>query len=180
MIPAMHRQDNIFLIGPMGAGKTTIGRLLAKTLKREFHDSDQEIEIRSGANIPWIFDVEGEAGFRRREHAVIDDLTQLQGIVLATGGGAVLDGENRKRLAARGSVVYLDTSVEQQLARTGNDRNRPLLQTDDPRARLQSLMAVRDPLYREVADIIIATDGRSARSVVGEILRRLKLRKQAG
>jgi len=171
----MHPNENIFLVGPMGAGKTTIGRLVARSLNREFLDSDHEIESRTGADIPWIFDVEGESGFRRRERLAIDDLTQLKGVVLATGGGAVLDPDNRRHLGARGMVVYLCTSVDQQLDRTRKDRNRPLLQTEDPRRRLEELMAVRDPLYREIADLVIETDGRTARSVAGEIVRKLRL-----
>jgi shikimate kinase len=158
----------------MGAGKTTIGRQLARLLKREFLDSDREIEQRTGVNIPLIFELEGEAGFRARERGVIDDLTQLPEVVLATGGGAILDPENRKHLSERGTVVYLETSVEQQLARTGRDRNRPLLQTEDPKRRLEELLAVRDPLYREIADLTLLTDGRTARDVVNQILRVIK------
>lgn len=171
----MHPNENIFLVGPMGAGKTTIGRLVARSLSREFLDSDHEIEARTGADIPWIFDVEGESGFRRRERLAIDDLTQLKGVVLATGGGAVLDPDNRRHLGSRGMVVYLCTSVDQQLDRTRKDRNRPLLQTEDPRRRLEELMAMRDPLYREIADLVIETDGRTARSVASEIVRKLRL-----
>jgi shikimate kinase len=165
---------NVFLVGPMGAGKTTIGRQLARLLKRDFLDSDREIEQRTGVNIPLIFELEGEAGFRARERGVIDDLTQLPEIVLATGGGAILDPDNRKHLSERGTVVYLATSVEQQLARTGRDRNRPLLQTEDPKRRLEALIAVRDPLYREIADLTLLTDGRTARDVVNQILRVIK------
>lgn len=165
---------NVFLVGPMGAGKTTIGRQLARHLKREFHDSDREIEERTGVDIPLIFELEGEAGFRARERGVIDDLTQLPGIVLATGGGAILDPENRQHLAERGTVVYLETSVAQQLARTGRDRNRPLLQTEDPRRRLEELLSIRDPLYREIADLIVPTDKRTARDVVNQILRSIR------
>lgn len=154
----------------MGSGKTTIGRQLAKSLNREFMDSDHEISHRTGADIPWIFDIEGEAGFRERERAVIDDLTQRQGIVLATGGGAVLAEENRKALSSRGLTVYLAASIEQLFKRTAKDRNRPLLQTDDPRARLEALMQARDPLYREVADLIVDTDDRSIRSTVESVV----------
>ena len=149
----------------MGAGKTTIGRLLAQKLKLEFIDSDQEIEARTGADIPWIFDVEGEAGFRDREQRVIAELTQRDGILLATGGGVVLQPENRLALAGRGIVVYLYTSLEQQLERTGRDRHRPLLQGADPAETLRQLMAVRDPLYREIADHVVETNGLSARHV---------------
>jgi len=170
----MDKAANIFLIGPMGSGKTTIGRQLAKVLDKTFMDSDHEIEARTGADIPWIFDIEGEAGFRQREQAVIDELTRRQGIVLATGGGAVLSEENRRHLAERGIVIYLRTSIEQQLRRTAKDRNRPLLQNGDPRAKLEALLARRDPLYREIANIIVDTDNRSIRSTVNTILKRLR------
>ncbi|HBB99824.1 MULTISPECIES: shikimate kinase AroK [Stutzerimonas stutzeri subgroup] len=164
---------NFILVGPMGAGKSTIGRLLAKELRLPFKDSDKEIEQRTGASIPLIFDVEGEGGFRERERAVIADLCQLEGVVLATGGGAVLREDNRQALRAGGQVVYLCTSVDQQLERTARDRNRPLLQASDPRSVLSALMAIRDPLYRSIADVIIETDERPPRMVVTEILDRL-------
>ncbi len=172
----MDESANIFLVGPMGSGKTTIGRLLAKSLKKEFYDSDHEIEARTGANIPWIFDIEGEAGFREREHQAIDELTRRQGIVLATGGGAVLREDNRRSLADRGMVVYLHASIDQQLKRTRQDRNRPLLQTENPRQRLKELMIQRDPLYREIANIIVDTDNRSIRTTVNTIISQLKTR----
>ncbi len=165
---------SVFLIGPMGAGKSTIGRLLSQELRFEFHDSDKVIEQRCGADIPWIFEKEGEQGFREREEQVIDEITQLSGIVLATGGGAVMREQNRIHLGSRGTVVYLCTSVDQQLARTARDRNRPLLQTEDPEAVLRDLFATRDPLYRSVADIIIETDQRNPRWVVQELKKRLK------
>ncbi|MET1081208.1 MAG: shikimate kinase AroK [Pseudomonas sp.] len=164
---------NLILVGPMGAGKSTIGRLLAKELRFPFKDSDKEIEQRTGANIPWIFDVEGEQGFREREQAVIGELCELQGVVLATGGGAVMRPENRQALRNGGRVVYLHTSVEQQLDRTSRDRNRPLLRTLNPGKVLADLMAVRDPLYREIADVVVETDERPPRMVVQEILERL-------
>ncbi len=167
----MKRSVNLFLIGPMGAGKSTIGKQLAKELKLEFYDADQEIEARTGADIAWIFDVEGEEGFRKREAAVIDELSQLQGIVLATGGGAILTADNRNRLAARGTVVYLHTTVEQQVRRTARDKRRPLLQNDIPDETLKELMLSRDPLYREIADVVVATDGRTVRSVSTEVIR---------
>lgn len=174
-MPGMNNMPgNVFLVGPMGAGKTTIGRQLARSLKRDFLDSDREIEQRTGAGIPLIFELEGEAGFRARERAVIDELTQLPGIILATGGGAILDEANRHHLTERGTVIYLATSVEQQLARIGRDRNRPLLQTADPKRRLKELLAVRDPLYREIADLTVPTDSCSARDVVNQILRAIK------
>lgn len=166
--------QNLIIVGPMGAGKSTIGRLLAKELRLDFKDSDKEIEVRTGANIPWIFDVEGEQGFRDREQAVLADLCQEQGLVIATGGGAVMRPENRQALRAGGRVIYLHTSVEQQLARTARDRNRPLLRTANPGQVLRDLLAIRDPLYREIADLIIETDERPPRLVVLEILARLK------
>lgn len=166
--------SSLFLIGPMGAGKSTIGRRLAQVLGMTFRDSDSEIERRTGADIPRIFDIEGEAGFRRREHEILDELTRLPGVVLATGGGAVLDTDNRALLAERGSVIYLHASIDQQLRRTARDRKRPLLQTRDPRARLKQLMAARDPLYREIADLIVDTDGRSVPAVVKDIVRHLR------
>lgn len=158
----------------MGAGKTTIGRLLSGELRREFVDSDKFIEERCGANIPWIFDMEGESGFRDREEQAIDILTLRDDIVLATGGGAVMRAENREHLRSRGVVVYLCTSVEQQIARTAKDKNRPLLQTENPAQVLQELFKKRDPLYREVAHIILQTDQRNPRWVVNEIRKRIK------
>lgn len=164
---------NLFLVGPMGSGKTTIGRQLATVLNKEFVDSDHEIIRRTGASIPLIFEIEGEEGFRLREAAVIADLTAGDNIVLATGGGAVIREENRQALKGHGRVVYLYASIDQLLTRTAKDRNRPLLQTGDPRAKLEELMGQRDPLYREVADMVIYTDDRSVRSVVKEIITRL-------
>jgi shikimate kinase len=169
----MKMPGSLFLTGPMGAGKSTIGRQLARQLRLEFHDSDHEIEHRTGVDIPLIFEIEGEAGFRKREKAIIEELTRLPDIVLATGGGAILDPENRKHLSDRGRVIYLHTSVNQQLKRTARDRNRPLLQTEDPRQRLIELMQVREPLYREIADLVINTDGKHVRDVVREILQKL-------
>ncbi|TWC41420.1 shikimate kinase [Pseudomonas sp. SJZ079] len=159
----------------MGAGKSTIGRLLAKELRLPFKDSDKEIEQRTGADIPWIFDVEGEQGFREREQAVIAALCDLDGMVLATGGGAVMRPENRAALRSGGRVVYLHASVEQQLDRTSRDRNRPLLRAGDPGKVLRDLLAIRDPLYREIADVIVETDERPPRLVVQEILERLEV-----
>lgn len=166
-------RGNVYLIGPMGAGKTTIGRQLSELLRLEFVDSDHEIEARTGANIPWIFDVEGEAGFRAREESVIDDLTRRTDIVLATGGGVVMREANRRALHDRGTVVYLLTPVAVQLERTARDRNRPLLRTADPRGRLTELMEQRDPLYRETAHIIMPTSGGSAREVALKIIHAL-------
>jgi shikimate kinase len=170
----MMRLHNIFLVGPMGAGKSTIGRQLAESLGLEFQDSDQEIQRRTGVDIPTIFEYEGEAGFRQRERQVIDELTQQDGIVLATGGGAVLRADNRQDLTARGVVIYLYCSPEQQYARTARDRNRPLLDTPDPLARLRELMEERDPLYRQVADMVVSTEKRGTSTVVKEIRRRLE------
>jgi shikimate kinase len=158
----------------MGAGKSTIGRLLAKELRLPFKDSDKEIEQRTGADIPWIFDVEGEQGFREREQAVIAALCEFDGMVLATGGGAVMRSENRAALRSGGRVVYLHASVEQQLDRTSRDRNRPLLRAGDPGKVLRDLLAIRDPLYREIADVIVETDERPPRLVVQEILERIE------
>lgn len=157
----------------MGAGKSAVGRQLARQLHLDFVDSDEEIEKRTGVDIPFIFEKEGEAGFRKREATVIDDLSQKDGIVLATGGGAIMDPRNRNHLGARGLVVYLHTSVDQQLSRTRKGRDRPLLDNEDPRAILDALMATREPLYREIADLTVDTDGRKVRAVVNEIIERL-------
>lgn len=167
----MPRKGNVFLIGPMGAGKTTIGRLLAKALNAEFVDSDREIEQRTGVSIPLIFEYEGEEGFRKREAEVLADLIRMQGIVLATGGGAILLQENRDRLSRGGFVVYLHCSVERQLERTHKDSHRPLLNTENPRQRLADLFQVREPIYRNLADTIVDTGHHSSRSVVRQILR---------
>lgn len=172
----MDRRENIFLIGPMGVGKSTIGRLLASALNMPFHDSDREIEFVTGADIPWIFDVEGEQGFRIREARMIDTLTQREGIILATGGGAILAPESRHNLHTRGTVVYLRASVAQQLERTGKDKNRPLLQTENPLAKIKELIKIREPLYRETAHVTIDTSRRSPRSVSTEIVRQLQER----
>lgn len=154
----------------MGAGKTTIGRRLALALRRDFVDSDHEIEQRSGASIPLIFEIEGEAGFRGREQAVIAELTARHGLVLATGGGVVLNPDNRRHLASRGFVVYLHASVAEQLRRTQGDNQRPLLQTADPAAKLRELFTQRDPLYRAVADCVIDTEVGSVSQVTRLIL----------
>jgi shikimate kinase len=164
----------LILVGPMGAGKTTIGKQLSSVLRRDFIDSDHEIVRRTGANIPLIFEIEGEDGFRRRETSVIEDLTLRQGIVIATGGGAVIRPENRQLMRERGTVIYLRASIDQLMQRTRGDKNRPLLQTADPRARLLELLTAREPLYKEVANIILYTDERSVRSVVREIITRLE------
>jgi len=156
----------------MGAGKSTIGRHLAQQLHMEFYDSDQEIERRTGADVAWVFDVEGEEGFRKREETVINDLTELQGIVLATGGGSIKSKESRNRLSARGIVVYLETSIDKQLARTQRDKRRPLLQTEEPpREVLERLAAERNPLYEEIADFTVRTDDQSAKVVANQIIK---------
>lgn len=165
MIPSR----NIFLVGLMGAGKTTIGRLLAKHRELEFLDSDQEIEARCGVSIPTIFEIEGEAGFRRRESAMIDELTQRQGIVLATGGGAVLSPDNRQWLKSRGMVVYLRAHPQELYLRTRHDRNRPLLQNGDPLQKLQALYTLRHPLYMETADVVMDTGRQSVHCLVKKL-----------
>lgn len=164
---------NIFLIGPMGAGKSTIGRTLAKELKLEFFDTDEVIEERAGANIAWIFDIEGEDGFRKREQKVIDELTQKSNIVLATGGGAVMTPENRNALAGRGTVIYLKTSLAQQYERTKRDTKRPLLQTEDLETRLVDLETEREHLYAGLADISFETDKLTVKAVANNIIKYL-------
>ena len=162
--------QNIIFVGPMGAGKTTIGKQLARQLGREFYDSDRVIEERTGANIPLIFELEGESGFRRREKAIITELSQMENIVLATGGGAILDPDNRDQMTRQGFVIYLNAPLKQLVNRTSKDKNRPLLQTADPRKKLEEILAVRDPLYREVADEIIETDSSPVRNVVKKLV----------
>lgn len=169
------KKELIVFVGPMGAGKTTLGKILAREIGYEFHDSDKEIESRTGANIPWIFDVEGEQGFRDRESQVIQDLSQYKGIVLATGGGAMMRPANRGSVKQNGFVVYLNTSVEQQYKRTHKDKNRPLLQGErDPMLVLRELYEVRDPIYREVADFIVDTDKKPLKVIVKDIVKALE------
>lgn len=158
----------------MGSGKSTIGKQVAGLLGLEFEDSDHEIQRRTGVDIPTIFDFEGEEGFRKREKAVIDELTQREGLVLATGGGSILDPDNRAFLSSRGFVVYLHCTPEQQYERTIRDRNRPLLQTGDPLAKLRSLMEERETFYRQTADFVVLTEKRSAASVAKEIVRKIQ------
>ena len=165
----METGRSIFLIGPMGSGKSAVGKRLAARLHRAFHDSDHEIERRTGVDVSYVFEKEGEAGFRRRESEVIDELTRLEDIVLATGGGAVLDPMNRRHLSERGYVVYLEASVEQQFGRTCSGKSRPLLAGDDRRAKLAELMSVREPLYRDIADYCVHTDGRRVDAVASEV-----------
>ena len=164
---------SVFLVGPMGAGKTTIGKLLAKQLGRGFLDSDWYIESQTGADIAWIFAKEGEAGFRERETRAIDELTQKPQIVLATGGGAVMSAENRAFLHQRGIVVYLNAPVDVQMARTAKDKSRPLLQQPNPKQILQDLYSIRDPLYRQVAHIIMPTGHTYPRYMVNQLLQQL-------
>jgi len=170
----MEKPRNVFLIGPMGAGKTTVGKILADELGLDFLDTDKEIEERTGADIGWIFDVEGEEGFRKREAAMLDELTERNGVLIATGGGIVLREDNRKRLVSRGTVVYLDAPLDQQVERTSRDRNRPLLQDGEPREILEGMAEERDPLYREVADFVFRADKRSARVLATEIVKALR------
>ncbi len=165
---------SVFLVGPMGAGKTTIGRLLAKQLGREFVDSDWYVESQTGADIAWIFAKEGEAGFRARETRAIDELTQRKQIVLATGGGAVMCADNREFLHQRGIVVYLNAAVDVQLARTSKDKSRPLLQRSNPRRILHELYRVRDPLYRQVAHVILPTGHTYPRHMVNQLMQHLE------
>jgi shikimate kinase len=165
---------NVFLVGMMGAGKTTAGRLLARRLKRPFYDSDHEIERRCGVKVPVIFEIEGEAGFRQREAAVIAELAALEDVVLATGGGAVLAPASRRLLGARGTVVYLHARPEALYGRVRQDRNRPLLATADPLGRLRELYAQRDPLYREIADLVVDTGPQSAQGLARQLLARLR------
>ena len=166
---------NLFLIGPMGSGKTAVGRQLSRLLGMPFHDSDTEIERRTGVDIAFIFEKEGEAGFRQREREAIEALTAMDRIVLATGGGAVLLPENRRNLAERGCVIYLETSVTQQVDRVKQGRNRPLLSNVDTTTKLAQLLQDRAPLYKEIADLVISTDGRRVRGVAEDILRQLGL-----
>jgi shikimate kinase len=166
-------ESNVYLIGPMGSGKSAVGRHLARLLQLEFYDSDAEIERRTGVDIPFIFEKEGEVGFREREREIINALTQLDRVVIATGGGAILLPENRERLTSRGRVVYLKTGIGQQVERTRHGRQRPLLYTDDPETKLRELMVLRAPLYESIATVTVATDRRQVRAVADEIVQLL-------
>jgi shikimate kinase len=175
----MKQRGNLYLVGMMGAGKSTVGRLLARQLKLRFIDCDIEIERRCGVRVPLIFEIEGEPGFRVRESQVLEELTTLQNVVLATGGGAVLDAANRRRLAAGGTVVYLCAQPEALYERVRQDRNRPLLATGDPLARLHELYVKRDPLYREVAHLVVETGSQTVQTLVQTILEQLAARWKA-
>jgi shikimate kinase len=172
----MKMPGNIFLVGPMGAGKSTVGRYLATSLNKDFWDSDHVIEERTGVGIPVIFDLEGELGFRTREQKIIQELSEKTNIVLATGGGVILCPENRKYLRANGCVVYLRCPVDRQLERTMHDKNRPLLQTANPREKLQLLFDQRDPLYEKTADIIIDTGKYSVKYIAGLVTKMIEER----
>ena len=169
----MSAPSNIFLVGFMGSGKSTVGQQLAVEFGKSFFDCDRVLEERTGVDIPYIFDIEGEKGFRRREAAVLQELTGKRGIVLATGGGVVGDPDNRKALAANGFVIYLCAPADLLHRRTSRDRNRPMLHAADPRTRVDELLGVRDPLYREVADLVVETGRWGSRRVVQEIVRAL-------
>lgn len=171
----MSKRDNLYLVGLMGAGKTTVGRLLAKHYGCVFHDSDHEIEARTGVKIPVIFEIEGEAGFRKREETAIAELTALNGIVLATGGGAILSPANREALRRNGVVIYLRGTPEHLYERTRHDRNRPLLQTENPLEKLRELYRQRDPLYREIADVVMDTGRQSVSGMARILLGKLDL-----
>ena len=166
----MTATQSIFLIGPMGVGKTTIGRFLAGELNRDFYDTDRVVEERTGADIPWIFDVEGEAGFRKREEAVCAELCNEHSLVIATGGGIIVNEANRRRIRRNGFVVYLSADVDRFVERTSKDTRRPLLQTANPREVIEQLLAVRDPLYREVADVVIDTESNSPKHISERII----------
>ncbi len=172
------RQTNVSLVGPMGAGKTTIGRLLAEELGLTFVDTDREVEVRAGADIPWIFDVEGEQGFRLRESRALEELSWQSGLLWATGGGIVLVPENRRYLREHSYCIYLTADVDRLLSRVGKDKKRPLLQVDDPREVLGRILLLRDPLYREVADLIVATNTRPPRQLVKDIVNTIKLARE--
>jgi len=174
----MLSKPNVFLIGPMGSGKTAVGRHLARLLHFTFHDSDADIEAKTGVDIAFIFEKEGEAGFRSREKESIDRLTRLESIVLATGGGAVIDPDNRRALAERGVVVYLSTSVDQQIERTRHARHRPLLNDANPEQRLEELMLRRANLYAQIADLTISTDRRRVQLVAEDIHHELQRARQ--
>jgi len=164
------KNSNIFLIGPMGSGKTSVGKIIAKALAKEFHDTDQEIEANTGVDISYVFDVEGETGFRKREEKLVEVITQKKNIVLATGGGAIESENNRRCLANNGFVIYLETSLEDQVLRAKPSRQRPLLQDVEPKKKLQELMQKRKSLYESIADTIVNTEGHSPRSLAQQVI----------
>ena len=164
------KNSNIFLIGPMGSGKTSVGKIIAKTLAKEFHDTDQEIEANTGVDISYIFDVEGETGFRKREEKLVAVITQKKNIVLATGGGAIESENNRRCLANNGFVIYLETSLEDQILRAKPNRHRPLLQNVEPKKKLQELMQKRKSLYESIADTIVNTEGHKPQSLAQQVI----------
>lgn len=171
------KRNNIFLIGPMGAGKTSVGRYLAKQLNKDFYDSDQEIEKKTGVSLTWIYDLEGLAGFRHREMKVIDELSALSNIVLSTGGGCVETTEVREFLRQRGVVIYMEVSLQTQLNRLKRDKKRPLLQGENPQEVLIKLWEAREPYYENIADLIVMTDDRSVHDVCNDILTWLSAKK---
>tara|TARA_B100000925_G_scaffold4771_1_gene3457 strand:- start:1692 stop:2204 length:513 start_codon:yes stop_codon:yes gene_type:complete len=165
--------NNYFLIGPMGAGKTAVGKQLAKLLDIEFYDTDEEIESRTGVDIPFIFEKEGESGFRKRESEILSELTKKNNIVLATGGGAIQSKENRKNLMSKGTVIYLKADIQKQFERTLKGKERPLLNSENPKLILENLMKIREPFYQNSADITITTDDRKISSVAREIMNKI-------
>ncbi len=165
---------NIFIVGPMGSGKSTVGKIIANELFLNFFDTDEEIETRTGASIDWIFDLEGEDGFRKRESKILEEMVQQNSIVLSTGGGIILSETNREHLSSRGTVFYLATPISVQLERTSKDKDRPLLKNDDPGKILEKLHQARESLYEEVADYIVNTEGKSSQEVSEEIIKLVK------
>ena len=165
---------NIFIVGPMGSGKSTVGKIISDELFLTFHDTDEEIENRTGASIDWIFDLEGEEGFRKRETKILDELAQLNAIVLSTGGGIILSDENRDTLSSRGTVFYLATPISVQLERTSKDKDRPLLKNGDPETILKELHETREELYESVADYVVNTENLTSQEVAAEIIKLVK------
>mgnify|MGYP003315432428 FL=1 len=165
---------NIFIVGPMGSGKSTVGKIISSELFLNFFDTDEEIENRTGASIDWIFDLEGEEGFRKRESKILEDMAQKNSIVLSTGGGIILSEVNREMLSSRGTVFYLATPIETQLERTSKDKDRPLLKDGDPGEILKNLHLTRENLYEEVSDFIVNTEGKSSQEVSSEIIKLVK------
>ena len=165
---------NIFIVGPMGSGKSTVGKIISSELFLNFFDTDEEIETRTGASIDWIFDLEGEDGFRKRESKILEEMVQQNSIVLSTGGGIILSESNRELLSSRGTVFYLATPISVQLERTSKDKDRPLLKNGDPGKILEELHVARESLYEEVADYIVNTEGKSSQEVSAEIIKLVK------